>query len=332
VVSVRGEAVERQGHGIDDRDQPEQGQQDDVDEVLEIAQVHRRRGQEEPEGGGPHHAHHECEREQGQVPRGDDALPEDRGQSQGQAQDDQLEQEVHDGGADDRQREDLPREIGLLQESAIAHDAAGAATDDVGEETPDHQSGEDEDGVCRLGVAQEERERHVVDDQLDHRPDEGPEESEDGVLVLDLQFLADQLDEQLPVGPDVAHVLAEATEERASGVHHRHRELLDVDVVVSVLLEGRRGRLDVRRSSRLASRGRLGRAGGRHTLPVLGTVKASGTPDQSCAWSPCPSAPEGSPGEDDLQFVPWSGESHRLLRSVRECTVRLTESGPHGTV
>ena len=110
----------------------------------------------------------------------------------GAEQHDHLQEEVDDRRADDGQREQLAREVDLVDQAGVADDRAGAAADDVGEQGPGEQAGEQVDAELRdrLAVAEELADRDGVDDQLEQRPDERPEEAEHAVLVLDLQLFA----------------------------------------------------------------------------------------------------------------------------------------------
>jgi hypothetical protein len=77
-------------------------------------------------------------------------------------------------------------------------------------QVPQQQSGEEVDDEVRHLVVEEDGEHEEVDRQRHGRSDHGPHQAEDGVLVLDLDLGADEVDQQLTGEPDLAQPLAHA--------------------------------------------------------------------------------------------------------------------------
>ena len=117
---------------------------------------------------------------------------------------------MDEGGAHRGEDEDLPGERDLLHDGRVPHDGAGGRREAGREEVPDEEPGQQVDGEERDAVLQDQLEHDVEDDQVQRRVQHRPDEAERAVLVLDLQLLADQLDQQLPEAPDLAEALRHA--------------------------------------------------------------------------------------------------------------------------
>ena len=104
--------------GVDDRRGPEQDHEHDLDEVLHVAQVDvdggEQEGEREPED-------QEDRERQRQVPEvgAHRRVPRHDGRDD---QDDELDREVEQRAARGAQREDLARQVDLLDETAVDHD------------------------------------------------------------------------------------------------------------------------------------------------------------------------------------------------------------------
>src|SRR5664280_65122 len=223
---------------VDDGREPEPQQQPHLDEVLHVSQVDIGCGQHEAERRGEDDQHEQGERDERQLGERR-PLPGDR---EGAEQDDELQPEVDDRGADDGQRKQLSREVHLLHQAGVADDGAGAPADDVGEQSPGEQSGEqvDAEAVDRLAAAQEYPDGQRIDEQLQERADERPQKTQDRVLVLDLKLLADQLTEQLPVLDHLPHRRPEPTPERPWGIDPLQRLNVSIESRMPVWATGNR--------------------------------------------------------------------------------------------
>ena len=190
--------------GVHDRAGPEPGGEDDLDQVLGVAQVDVDRRQEDRDGRGQDDARDEGEDHHGQefqVGR----------RVQGDHEDDQhdhLEEEEDAGRSHCRQGEDLAGERDLLHDAGVVHHDARAGEHTEREEVPQQQPGEEEDDEVRHLVAEHDLEHDVVDGQRHGRGDHRPHQPEHRALVLDLDLGADQVDQQLAGEPDLAQPLA----------------------------------------------------------------------------------------------------------------------------
>ena len=104
----------------------------------------------------------------------------------------------------DGERQDLAGEPHLLDQRGVARPPSPTACrrpvlEHVEDEDARHQE-EDEVGDR---VRQDHAEDDVEHGDRDRRVDQRPDEPEDAVLVADLQLLADEVGQQLPVGDDV---------------------------------------------------------------------------------------------------------------------------------
>jgi hypothetical protein len=133
---------------------------------------------------------------------------------------------VHEPRSDRRQGQDLPGEVDLLDQPGVVDDRPGGGVDRRAEQVPRHQAGEEVEGVVGDVRAEELPEHQPVDHQQAQRPEERPQEPQEGVLVLDLELLGHERPEELAVGPDLADGREEPPEERLRGVdpdERRHR-------------------------------------------------------------------------------------------------------------
>ena len=138
-------------------------------------------------------------------------------------QHDELHAEVEERRPGAREREDLPRQVDLLDQARVRDDGARAADGDLLEESHRGQAGEDEDREVgdAAGGAEEVPEHDEVDGELHQRPRQRPEESEGGVLVLRLEIAAHEEPEHLAVVGDVADGAPDAP--RPDAVRPRRR-------------------------------------------------------------------------------------------------------------
>src|SRR5437899_1084635 len=117
-----------------------------------------------------------------------------------------LEHEVHERDTDGRERKDLAREVHLLHQVGVRDDGLRTRAERDGEEVPREQPAEQEDRVIVDGGPEhlrDEGEDGEEHDRVEERPD-GPEHGAD---VLDLELLADEVEQHLPVVPQLAQTL-----------------------------------------------------------------------------------------------------------------------------
>ena len=108
-----------------------------------------------------------------------------------------LEEEVADRDADLAECQHLPREGDLLHDAGVGYEHPGGGQERVVEQVPGEKTGEEEEGEVRCRVVEEVLEDYVVDEENERRVEEAPEEPEDGVLVADLELLANEEPQQL---------------------------------------------------------------------------------------------------------------------------------------
>ena len=167
--------------------------------MLGVTEVDVDGGQEDGQGGRQHQQSQHGGHEQRQVVQR--RLEPERRQCDHEH--DGLEEEEHQRRPDGGQGEHLAGEGDLLDEPGPAHDGRGGAHDRGGEEVPDQEPAEQEDGEVRDRVAEGDLEDEEEHGQVQSRVEHGPDEPEHAVLVLDLELLADQAEEQLPVTPQI---------------------------------------------------------------------------------------------------------------------------------
>src|SRR5205807_2242170 len=195
---------------VDDRRHPEPEEQKDLEQVLDVAQVHVGGGQKQAHRRHEHHEDHERDRQEKQV----GAEEVEAEHQKGAEEHDQLQDEVHKAGADGGQGEDLAREVDLLDQPPVAGDRDRGCPQGGAEEVPSHQAGEEVEGEVGDARLQELPEDDPVDHQEEQGPGQRPQEAEGRVLVLDLQLLAYEVHQQLAELPDLPDGGAEPEEER----------------------------------------------------------------------------------------------------------------------
>lgn len=165
--------------------------------------------------------------------QGDGRVEEHRGgvdaadQEGAAEEDDELGEEVDDGRPGCGQREDLARQVDLLDDSRVGEDRGGGARDRLGEERPRRQPGEHVDGEVRdRALGREDlADGQIVDEQIDERADERPHVAEHRVLVPGLQLAPREPPPQLAMRPDVPDRRPGPREEPSAGRHLPHRLL-----------------------------------------------------------------------------------------------------------
>ena len=183
---------------VHDGGEPEPGEKGELEQVLDVAEVDVPRRQQHAEPSGEHEERHEGKQHQRQhLPVGRPLEQDERRQ-----QDGRLEEEVHQGGADGGDGQDLPGEPDLLHERRVVHDRGARPADGAREQRPRQEAGQEENGEVVDPVRQQLLEHDGEDHEVERRVEQRPDEPEDAVLVLDLQLLADEVPKQLPVLPD----------------------------------------------------------------------------------------------------------------------------------
>ena len=186
---------------VDDRGQPEPDEQRKADQVGEVpvADVHRgdpqrhrdREQQERHERDGIEPDHTERE----PVSDGEEGEEHQR-----------LEREVDERDADGRQGKDLAGERHLLDEVRVRDHRDRARCEGNREEVPCQQTSEEE-----LRIVLRRRPEHLRHEREDreehHRVEERPDGAEHGAGVLDLELLANEVEQHLPVVPQLADTL-----------------------------------------------------------------------------------------------------------------------------
>jgi hypothetical protein len=114
-----------------------------------------------------------------------------------------LEREVHEGDSHGRERQDLVRERHLLHQVRVVDHRTGAAAHRGGEQVPGEQAREQVHRIVRDARAEHARDEGE-DRQIHDRVQERPEGSEDRGRVLDLELAADEVQQDLAPGEDLA--------------------------------------------------------------------------------------------------------------------------------
>ncbi len=190
---VRIELLRDRLERIHDRAGPEPSGQHDLNEVLSVTQVHVDGGKQDRQSRREEHPGEQRHDEQGEVGRVGGHPQHDHEDDHHQA----LEEEEDAGGPDRGEGQDLPRERHLLHDPGVVHHDAGTGQDAQLEEVEQEQTGEQEDHEVRHLVAEHDLEYEEVDRQRHGRSHHRPDEAERRVLVLDLDFGADQVDQEL---------------------------------------------------------------------------------------------------------------------------------------
>src|SRR3974390_684452 len=189
---------------VDDRTGPEPGGQDNLNEVLGVPQVHVHRGQEHGDGGGEDDTGDQSQEQHREVREVGHRVQDD----EEDPQHDGLEQEEAAGRADRGQRQDLPGERDLLHDAAVGDHGAGAREHAELKEVPQQQAGEEEYDEVRDAVLEDDGEHDPVDRERHGRGQHRPEDAQHRVLVLDLDFRADEVGDQLAREPQLTQPLA----------------------------------------------------------------------------------------------------------------------------
>ena len=160
-----------------------------VEDVLEVAEVHGQRGEEEREAEGEDELHQHRQGQQERGP-GELALPGEEHEQDGQP-----EQEVDEVREDGDGGQHLGREEHLLDQVAARDDDAGRLGERGGEPGPGQDAAEEEQEVgldVRLPVRQDHGEDERVGEEDEQRVDEAPEEAEHAAAVAGLELAGDE--------------------------------------------------------------------------------------------------------------------------------------------
>ncbi len=261
---------------VDDGAGPEPGGHQHLHQVLGVAQVDVHRREEHGQSRAQHQDGQQRQREQREVGPVRGRVEHDHEDDH----DDGLKEEEDAGRADGGQGEDLPGERDLLHEPRVVDHHPGGRLHPHLKEVPDQQAREEEDDEVGHAVLRDELKDDEVDGQRHGRRDHRPDQTEDGVLVLDLDLGADQVDEELARAPDVRHPPPDA---HVGGDHSGQFGPLDHPARSGAV--GRRGiggpRYGAgRRSGNRAGAGRRRRHVERHPQePPVGAA------DRSMTWS-----------------------------------------------
>ena len=189
----------RQVERVEDRRQEEPRQKHRRQQMLDVAEDDRHRGEDEREAAGQRD---ERQHEWNPGPERRSRLGKE---DQVHRDDDREHHEQRDGvRRDDREREQLPGEAHLLDEARLAEQARARALNRPLEEHPGHEPGEQEERVVvDIDGLQQHREDDRVDAHQDERQDERPAEPEHGAAVLHAQLPAKEVEEEIAVTEEV---------------------------------------------------------------------------------------------------------------------------------
>ena len=212
-------------------DSPHRQHHDHIGDVLDVAEVDVQRRQQDAE----RESVDEDEQHGGEEPQHLDGRGKRLEDDRAAQEHEDLDEEHEAGGAHARQREDLAREVDLLDESRIAEDRRRRPLDHLGEEAVDRESCEQEDRELRdaFGGPQELAENEVVHQELHDRPDQRPQEAEHAVAVSRLQVPPDQESQQIAAIEDLAELSPAPGELQSTCVRRRKRGLGDTSEPIS---------------------------------------------------------------------------------------------------
>ena len=167
--------------------------------MLRIAVVDVDRGHEERHRAREQQQRDDRDRQQDEILRMDRVAERHHEQDQHRA----LEREVHERRADRGKREDRPREVHLLDEVGVVDHGPHRARRRRRVEVPREESRQQVDGKMRHVVVQHDREDEREHPEEDERVDHRPHGAEHRRRVLDLQLLADDVQEDLAEPPEL---------------------------------------------------------------------------------------------------------------------------------
>ncbi len=101
--------------------------------------------------------------------------------------------------------EDFPWQVNLFDEARVRQDGHGCAVHNVAEQHPCCETDENENGEVggSAGGTQNLADGEVVNEELNQRPEEAPQNSQGAVFVPSLDFSLDKAKKEFAMGPHI---------------------------------------------------------------------------------------------------------------------------------